>query len=101
MNEILDILTEADRKDVDDATRAELERVRSRGILPPRLSTAKLMPEHLRPPGLPNPLDTLHELSSEGLNAAPRKSVENDSSPLAEFSGELAGPKIKCSRRCG
>jgi hypothetical protein len=69
MNEILDILTEADRTDIDEATRVELERLKeSRNFSAKVEHAAKLLPEYLRPRGLANPLDILHELSSEGLH---------------------------------
>lgn len=69
MNEILDILTEADRTDIDETTRVELDRIKkSRNFTAKVEHAAKLLPEYLRPMGLPNPLDILHELSSEGLH---------------------------------
>jgi hypothetical protein len=69
MNEILDILTEVDRPDIDEVTRVELERIKKSRTFTAKVEhAAKLLPEYLRPIGLPNPLDILYELSSEGLH---------------------------------
>jgi hypothetical protein len=35
----------------------------------PHSYAAELLPAHLRPEGLPNPLDVLHDLFSDGLHA--------------------------------
>lgn len=71
MNEILDTLyATAVAHKAEDAVLSELEEAKKSYRFDDKVSYAsRLLPAHLRPDGLPNPLDILHDLFSDGLHA--------------------------------
>lgn len=71
LNDMLDILHESGKQhDAPAALLQELSGVKESRRFSDKVEyAAKLLPENLRPQGLPNPLGVLHELVSDGLHA--------------------------------
>jgi len=71
INDILDVLAEAARE--HDFAAEELKTIEATKVshrFDDKITyAAKLLPSHLRPKGQPNPIDKLHELTSEGLHS--------------------------------
>jgi hypothetical protein len=71
INDMLDVLAEAAREHHFAAIElAKIETVKASHRFDDKIDyAAKLLPSHLRPEGKPNPIDKLHELTSDGLHA--------------------------------
>jgi hypothetical protein len=71
INDILDVLADAAREHESAAEELKtIEAIKAGRRFDDKISyAAKLLPNHLRPKGQPNPIDKLHELTSEGLHS--------------------------------
>jgi hypothetical protein len=71
MNDLLDVLYEAAKEHkIASEVLEKLEAIKSDRRFSVKVDYAgALLPEHLRPSGVPNPMGILHELASDGLHA--------------------------------
>jgi hypothetical protein len=71
INDILDVLAEAAREQAFAAEELKtIEKIKESHRFDDKIDyAAKILPPHLRPAGKPNPIDKLHELTSEGLHS--------------------------------
>lgn len=73
INDMLDVLAQAAREQEHPVAEEELKKIgeiKAARRLDAKIDyAAKLLPEHLKPANLPNPIDILHELASDGLHA--------------------------------
>jgi hypothetical protein len=71
INDLLDVLADIAREQSFAAEElCEVEKVKKSHRFDDKIDyAAKLLPPHLKPKGMPNPIDKLHELTSDGLHS--------------------------------